>query len=122
MDEFTPTSHSVMSQRLKLNYVDWGNHDAPLLVLLHGGRDHARNWDWVARELRNDWHVICPGLRGHGDSADLPRRQPHEDGSYSWKFDNYVRSGMPLNPSNDDVHELWHNIECPVWLIHGAES
>lgn len=20
------------------------------------------------------------------------------------------------------MHELWHNIDCPVWLIHGADS
>jgi pimeloyl-ACP methyl ester carboxylesterase len=52
-----------------LHYVDWGNHDAPPLILLHGGRDHCRNWDWVAADLRRDYHVICPDLRGHGDSG-----------------------------------------------------
>ena len=26
-------------------------------------------WDWVAAELRQDWHIIAPDLRGHGDSA-----------------------------------------------------
>ena len=57
------------SQRLRLHYVDWGNPDAPPLVLLHGGRDHCRNWDWVAADLRKDYHVICPDLRGHGDLA-----------------------------------------------------
>jgi len=43
--------------------------DAPALVLPHGGRDHARSWDWVARDLRRDHHVIAPDLRGHGDSS-----------------------------------------------------
>ena len=37
-----PTSHVFYSQRLKLHYVDWGNTDAPPLVLIHGGRDHCR--------------------------------------------------------------------------------
>lgn len=64
-----PTSHIFISQRLRLHYVDWGNPEAPLLVLQHGGRDHARSWDWVARALRRDWRVIAPDLRGHGDSA-----------------------------------------------------
>lgn len=64
-----PTSHSFISQRLKLHYVDWGNPDAPPLILQHGGADHCRSWDWVAEELRHDWHVICPDLRGHGDSS-----------------------------------------------------
>lgn len=63
-----PTSHYFYSQRLKLHYVDWGNPEKPLLVLVHGGRDHARNWDWVAMDLRRDFHVIAPDLRGHGDS------------------------------------------------------
>jgi pimeloyl-ACP methyl ester carboxylesterase len=71
-----PTSHSFISQRLRLHYVDWGNHDAPPLILVHGGRDHCRSWDWVAEELRHDWHVIAPDLRGHGDSAWSP------DGTY----------------------------------------
>ena len=64
-----PTSRIYFSQRLRLHYVDWGNPQAPPLILLHGGRDHCRNWDWVAADLRRDYHVIAPDLRGHGDSA-----------------------------------------------------
>ena len=71
-----PTANSFISQRLKLSYVDWGNPDAPPLILQHGGRDHARSWDWVAEKLARDWHVIAPDLRGHGDSAWAP------DGNY----------------------------------------
>ena len=67
--EAAPSSRFLTSQRLRLHYVDWGNEAAPPLVLVHGGRDHARSWDWVARELRRDWHVVAPDLRGHGDSA-----------------------------------------------------
>src|SRR5712691_5377531 len=63
-----PTSHYFYSMRLKLHYVDWGNHEKPPLLLIHGGRDHARNWDWVAQDLRRDYHIIAPDLRGHGDS------------------------------------------------------
>lgn len=63
-----PTSHIYFSQRLRLHYVDWGNPNAPPLLLVHGGRDHCRNWDWVAQSLRKDYHIIAPDLRGHGDS------------------------------------------------------
>ena len=66
-----PTSHIYFSQRLRLHYVDWGNEDAPPMLLVHGGRDHCRNWDWVAQELKRDYHVIAPDLRGHGDSQWL---------------------------------------------------
>src|SRR5207244_11700081 len=64
-----PTSHYFYSQRLKLHYVDWGNADERALLLLHGGRDHCRSWDWVAADLRRDFRLIAPDLRGHGASA-----------------------------------------------------
>ena len=67
-DIIGPTSHYFYSQRLKLHYVDWGNTDKPMAILVHGGRDHCRNWDWVALELRRHFHLIAPDLRGHGDS------------------------------------------------------
>ena len=72
-----PLSRSFTSQRLALNYVDWGNDGAPMLVLLHGGRDHSRNWDWVAQALRGNFRIVAPDLRGHGDSAWSP------DGDYA---------------------------------------
>lgn len=72
MKTLGPVSNSFVSQRLKLHYVDWGNADAPPLILQHGGRDHCRSWDWVAEELCRDWHVVAPDLRGHGDSAWSP--------------------------------------------------
>jgi pimeloyl-ACP methyl ester carboxylesterase len=39
---------------------------------VHGTRDHARNWDWVARALREEFHVYALDLRGHGNSAWAP--------------------------------------------------
>jgi pimeloyl-ACP methyl ester carboxylesterase len=243
-DTAGPTSRIFFSQRLRLHYVDWGNPDAPPLVMLHGGRDHCRNWDWAAAELRRDWHIIAPDLRGHGDSQwsadgsysvasyvyDLaqlvdqqrlapvtlighslggniavryagifpdkvrrlvaieglglsakalddrarkgiaermqnwiaeqrglasraPRRyasiddafkrmqeenkhlspeqarhltqhgvNQNEDGTYSWKFDNYFRSRPPYDMTPDEIHALWSGIACPTLLIHGKES
>jgi pimeloyl-ACP methyl ester carboxylesterase len=236
-----PTSHYFYSQRLKLHYVDWGNQDKPLMVLLHGGRDHARNWDHVAPLFRADYHIIAPDLRGHGDSEwargseysmieyvlDLAQlleqqatfpvtlighslgggivlqysgvypervgkvvaieglgpspdclvpRPPHqrmqawisemrafagrrthhyaaledavrrmreanprlseamachltlhgtyrnEDGTYTWKFDNYVRASSPYDFNMDDARQLWERIICPTLLIRGADS
>jgi pimeloyl-ACP methyl ester carboxylesterase len=233
-----------MSQRLRLHYVDWGNPGAPPLILLHGGRDHCRNWDWVARALQSNYHIIAPDLRGHGDSAyspsgdysmsafvydlaqlihrqhlapvrlvahslggaiglryagiypenlsrlvaieglgpstvtlakrgelgvkdrmrrwieeeralagRLPRRyasiddalarmqaenkhltpeqaryltvhgvSQNEDGTFSWKFDNYIRSIPPVDLTSEDIAKLWSNITCPTLLIRGRES
>jgi len=63
-----PVSHYYYSHRLKLQFWDWGQEGKPALVLVHGGLDHARNWDWVARSLREHFHVYAMDLRGHGNS------------------------------------------------------
>lgn len=67
-----PVSHFFYSHRLKLQFWDWGQEGKPPLVLVHGGLDHARNWDWVARDLQRDFHVYALDLRGHGNSAWAP--------------------------------------------------
>ena len=46
----------------------------------------------------------------------------NEDGSYSWKFDNYVRSISPVEMTVDERHRLWGRISCPTLLAYGAES
>jgi pimeloyl-ACP methyl ester carboxylesterase len=63
-----PERRSYISQRLMLNYVVWGDERKPPVLLVHGGRDHARNWDFVAAALVDDWSVYAVDLRGHGDS------------------------------------------------------
>ena len=63
-----PQARYHQSQGLRLHYTDWGNASAPPLLLVHGGLDHSRSWDHVARALRTNFHVIAPDLRGHGDS------------------------------------------------------
>jgi pimeloyl-ACP methyl ester carboxylesterase len=243
-DVIGPSSSFYVSQRLRLHTVDWGNESAPPLLLIHGGRDHARSWDWVARELRREYHVIAPDLRGHGDSAwatggsyaisefvfdiiqlvdalhlapltiighslggaislhytglypqnvrklvaieglgpspelerkleespasvrfvewiksqkEIAKRQPrryasieeaarrmqeeneflspeqarhltvhgvarNEDGTFSWKFDPYVRSFAPVRFRGGDVRSLWARITCPTLLVRGEQS
>lgn len=235
-----PTSHSYYSQRIKLHYLDWGNESAPPLLLVHGNRDHCHNWDWVAQALRDDYHVIAPDFRGHGDSewvhgsayshseyiydlaqlihqqdlapvnviahslgggvalryagiypenirrmvviegaggpwsmyqgpvhvrmrqwieqarkisGRMPKRyespeeayhrmqaanghlseeqarhltihgsNQNEDGTYSWKFDNYTHLMAPFDMPWEQVQELWARIENPLLLISGSES
>ena len=243
-DVIGPSSSFYVSQRLRMHYVDWGNEAAPTLLLIHGGKDHARNWDCVARELRSEFHVIAPDLRGHGDSAwatggsyaisefvfdiiqlvdalhlapltiighslggaislhytglypqnvrklvaieglgpspeleaklesgpasrryeewiksqkEIARRQPrryvsiddaakrmqdeneflspeqarhltvhgvarNEDGTFSWKFDPYVRSFAPVRFRGADIRSLWERVTCPTLLVRGEDS
>lgn len=235
-----PQSGFYQSQGLRLHYVWWGEPSAPPVLLVHGGRDHARNWDAVAAALLPRYSVYAIDLRGHGDSAwaegsqySLPefvvdvaafadhlgrdplalighslggsialqyagvfperaarvcaieglgpgftfsrrpahirmrewvaqireyeRRQPRryqslddaiarmreanprltpdlarhltvhgvhraEDGSYTWKFDNYVRMHSPYEFNSEDAREIWNQYRGPVLLVRGDES
>ncbi len=95
-----PTSNTFISQRLRLHYVDWGNADKPPLLLVHGGRDHCRSWDWTAEALREDWHIIAMDHRGHGDS------QWTQDGNYRTMDLVY------------DVAQLIHQLDlAPVTIV-----
>ena len=69
MIEFEPEDRYFESSRLKLHYVVWGDESKPPLLLVHGGRDHARSWDFVAKSMLDRYSVYCPDLRGHGDSG-----------------------------------------------------
>ncbi|GIT38982.1 MAG: hypothetical protein Ct9H300mP8_01780 [Gammaproteobacteria bacterium] len=46
----------------------------------------------------------------------------NEDGSYSWKFDNYVRAFAPIGLSPEETWKIYARINSPTLLIHGAES
>jgi pimeloyl-ACP methyl ester carboxylesterase len=63
-----PSSLSVFVEGRRLNVACWGDERAPAVMLIHGMRDHCRNWDALAAALSPDFRVIAPDLRGHGDS------------------------------------------------------
>jgi pimeloyl-ACP methyl ester carboxylesterase len=46
----------------------------------------------------------------------------NEDGTYSWKFDNYVRVWPPCDMTRDEIASLWSRIACPTLLVYGKES
>src|SRR4051794_21409780 len=87
------------SHGLRLHYADWGNDGAPPLILVHGGRDHCRSWDVIARSLQPHFHVVAPDLRGHGDS------DWSKGGSYA--LTEYVY----------DLSHLVRRVAAPVTLV-----
>jgi len=46
----------------------------------------------------------------------------NEDGTYSWKFDNYVRVWPPYDITQAEIEQLWATITCPTLLVYGKES
>ncbi len=56
--------------RLKLHFRDYpGRADRPAVLCLPGLTRNARDFSHVAQQLAGEWRVICPDLRGRGDSA-----------------------------------------------------
>jgi len=59
---------------------EWGDNDAPPLLLVHGGFDFARTFDLFAPRLAAaGWRVVGWDQRGHGDSGHAHL--------YSWDAD-----------------------------------
>jgi pimeloyl-ACP methyl ester carboxylesterase len=55
---------------LRLHYRDYaGREDRPPVLCLPGLTRNARDFDAVAARLCGEWRVICPDMRGRGDSA-----------------------------------------------------
>ena len=59
---------------LKLHYRDYaarsgGAADRPPLLCLPGLTRNARDFEELAARLSGDWRVLCPDMRGRGDSA-----------------------------------------------------
>jgi pimeloyl-ACP methyl ester carboxylesterase len=54
----------------------------------------------------------------------LTRHGSHrnEDGSYTWKFDNYTHTGPAYRLPEADLVALWRRIACPVLIVNGGEG
>lgn len=70
---FTQTRVKTASADINLVH---GGSGRPLL-LLHGYPQTHLIWQEVAMHLMNDFHVICPDLRGYGDSSKPPSTEDH---------------------------------------------
>jgi pimeloyl-ACP methyl ester carboxylesterase len=46
----------------------------------------------------------------------------NENGTFSWKYDNYTRATSPYLFNLKDAMEIWSRIRCPVQLVRGDAS
>ena len=75
----TTPAGAVTEQDVKTTTVDGGTveyldvGEGPVLVLVHGDGETARDWRWVVPALTASGHrVIAPSLPGHGTTAESP--------------------------------------------------
>ncbi|WP_371616635.1 alpha/beta fold hydrolase [Streptomyces sp. NBC_00454] len=67
--------HTLTIEGRTLSYLDFGGPGRPLLAL-HGGMSEGLAFAGLAQALGDEWRVIAPDQRGHGDSdraADYSR-------------------------------------------------
>ena len=69
MTTTTPSSHRATINGLTCRYLEWGEPDAPAVLLVHGLRSYARTWEPVADALSGTHRMIAPDLRGRGESS-----------------------------------------------------
>jgi pimeloyl-ACP methyl ester carboxylesterase len=61
-------SCNIVLRQMRFHFLDWGDKDAPPIVLLHGGHQSAHSWDLVSLYLASRYRVLALDQRGHGDS------------------------------------------------------
>jgi pimeloyl-ACP methyl ester carboxylesterase len=109
-----PQSRYYHCQGLRLHFADWGNPQAPPLLLVHGGLDHSRSWDHLARALRRNFHVVVPDLRGHGESEWAT------GSSYSLADHVYDLTGLVKAASFENVSIVGHSMGGMVSLTYAG--
>src|ERR1043165_3864238 len=109
-----PESRFFAAHGLRLHCADWGNEGAPPLLLVHGGRDHCRSFDAIARALQPHFHVLAPDLRGHGDSDWT------KGGSYALTEYVYDLSRLVRSTAANKVTMVGHSMGGMVCLIYAG--
>ena len=84
-------SRNIVLRQLRFHYLEWGNPDAPTIVLLHGGHQSAHSWDLVSLHLARRYHVLALDQRGHGDS-EWPRDVEYSNNDMSLDAEAFINA------------------------------
>ena len=60
--------HKFQLSSIILSYLEWDRGEEPL-ILLHGMADSSSVWSSLGEFLAENYHIIAPDLRGHGESS-----------------------------------------------------
>lgn len=67
------TSNKLELKDKTLHYYSYINGDKPFFFFLHGITDNGLCYDRVAENFVDQFNIILPDARGHGQSSDPPR-------------------------------------------------
>ncbi len=91
---------TVQANGIKVNL--WVGGEGPPVLLLHGWPQTAQMWHRIAPRLAEQYTVVCPDLRGYGDT-DKPR-------------DGYDKKTM-----GRDMHGVMQALGHPVYAVVGHD-
>jgi pimeloyl-ACP methyl ester carboxylesterase len=61
-------SRQTVVRGMRFHFTEWGDPDAPPVLVLHGGNQSSHSWDLVSLHLSDRFHVYALDQRGHGDT------------------------------------------------------
>lgn len=70
-----------MSDGCRIEYLQWGEPDKPVLIFVHGNGGHANWWDFIAPAFDKQFCVCAVHLAGMGNSGYRPE----------YDFDSYAK-------------------------------
>jgi len=82
----------------------WGNADAPIMLLLHGYMDMSASYQFIVDGLQQQWNVIAPDWRGHGDSGW--HRATYWLSEYLADLDSLIEHYCPERPVRIVAHSM----------------
>jgi len=102
-----------------INFEDFGDPEAPPVILLHDAANDLRMWAPLIRPLAENYRVIAPDLRGHGQTScppfDTSAHASDANVSSSNSDDCYSISAFA-----EDVRALMEFLEIGVCVLVGT--
>ncbi|VDM26241.1 unnamed protein product [Toxocara canis] len=74
------THENVQLSQVKLHYVEAGDMDHPLMLMIHGFPEFWYSWRYQIRYFQKDHHVVAVDMRGYNES-DKPEGVEQYDSS-----------------------------------------
>jgi pimeloyl-ACP methyl ester carboxylesterase len=95
----------VVPEGIKLHYTEWNPSGEQCVMLIHGLGVQLHTWDPIASLLSRKFRVICPDLRGHGDSE-------------------WSRQGYQVERFCEDIHAIAQALNAApfTWVGHSLGS
>jgi len=111
-----PREQTIEARELRFHYVEWGEPDAPAMLLLHGLSSHCRIWDPFARAFQDRYRLIALDQRGHGDTS-WPEAGDYTTEHYvgdlealvdAWDLERFVLAGQSMGGMNSIAYAARH--------------